>query len=190
MTDSQRLKDAATLAVEAHSGQMRKIEEIPYVSHLFAVAALVAEYGGTTDQMIGALLHDLVEDTLHSLDYVRGRFGEAVAEIVAGLTEQKEIAAYRNRKREYAHRLSTEVADGAVLVALADKTHNLETSLRHLDDGHDIFRRFPSIVWYNEMLLDALRGRVGEDSPDGTKRLLARYLRAVEALQDEAKAAA
>ena len=59
---SQRLGEANRLAGELHRGQVRKGTAIPYISHLYAVAALVLEWGGDEDAAIAALLHDAVED--------------------------------------------------------------------------------------------------------------------------------
>ena len=65
---TQRYLDAFAFAAQAHgmtaeSQQVRKKTEIPYLSHLMAVSALVWEYVGTEDHAIAALLHDALEDT-------------------------------------------------------------------------------------------------------------------------------
>jgi len=59
---SYRFEDALLMATRLHANQKRKGTDIPYVSHLLAVASLVLEEGGTEDQAIAALLHDAVED--------------------------------------------------------------------------------------------------------------------------------
>ena len=59
---------ALSLALEAHAGQIRKGTEnalglpLPYITHPVAVATLVQRYGGNEDQVIAALLHDVLED--------------------------------------------------------------------------------------------------------------------------------
>lgn len=59
---SPRFEQALTLAYRLHASQVRKGSDIPYVSHLMAVAGLVLEHGGTQDEAIAGLLHDAVED--------------------------------------------------------------------------------------------------------------------------------
>src|ERR1700730_9270124 len=84
---SERFSNAAQYASELHAGQCRKGGNIPYVSHLFSVAALVLEDGGSEDEAIAALLHDAIEDQARgNPDALRhsiaARFGNGVLEIV------------------------------------------------------------------------------------------------------------
>jgi (p)ppGpp synthase/HD superfamily hydrolase len=57
-----RFSEALVLATVLHRFQARKGTQIPYVSHLLAVASLALEYGATEDEAIAAVLHDAVED--------------------------------------------------------------------------------------------------------------------------------
>ena len=59
---SSNLAAAASYAIAAHQTQVRKGTSIPYVSHLFAVAAIVMENGGDEELACAALLHDVIED--------------------------------------------------------------------------------------------------------------------------------
>ena len=81
--------EALTQAAQLHRRQMRKETEIPYISHLMAVASIVLEHGGTEEEAIAALLHDAVEDQGGKpiLEWIRRRFGPAVADIVDGCTD-------------------------------------------------------------------------------------------------------
>ena len=84
-----RFEQALVYAASAHAGQTRKCTGIPYVSHLLGVASIAMEHGATEDEAIAALLHDAVEDAggQERLDDIRSRFGETVAEIVAGCSD-------------------------------------------------------------------------------------------------------
>ena len=75
-SEMKRIRDAFEMAFEAHSRQQRKTGE-PYIIHPIAVARIVAEeleLGASA--VIAAFLHDVVEDTPHSIEEIRERFGE------------------------------------------------------------------------------------------------------------------
>lgn len=81
--------DAFAFARAAHATQARKGTRIPYLAHLMAVAALVLEHGGDQMMAIAALLLDAPEDQggRSTLEAIRTRFGDRVAEIVEGCTD-------------------------------------------------------------------------------------------------------
>src|SRR5215213_10291373 len=95
-TDAPLLTDrfdrALDMAVEHHRRQLRKGTAVPYVSHLMSVSALVLEMGGTEDEAIAALLHDLVEDGggREGLEQVRVEFGDGVARVVQANSDTDE----------------------------------------------------------------------------------------------------
>lgn len=72
-----------------HVAQLRKGTDTPYITHPIAVAELVLEHGGSESEAVAALLHDAVEDQggRLRLNDIERRFGERVAEIVAGCSE-------------------------------------------------------------------------------------------------------
>lgn len=138
-----RLDRAFALARTEHARQSRKSNDgepgIPYISHLMAVSALVMENGGTEDQAIAGLLHDLVEDTGLTFDDVEKAFGPGVARIVRACTDTDEVLAdgsklpWPVRKRKYLDDLAGKRPDdSSLLVALADKVHNATTTEREL----------------------------------------------------------
>lgn len=165
------METAFRLAESQHRYHLRKGTKIPYISHLMAVSALVLEHGGTQVQAKAALLHDVIEDTDLTYDELRAVVGTAVADIVRHCThvddEEDEMSpqAWKRRKQRYLDRLMSEGrrADGTiadfVLVTLADKTHNIETTLRDLDtavDRDEFFSRFNvgedlQQWWYTEL---------------------------------------
>jgi (p)ppGpp synthase/HD superfamily hydrolase len=88
---TDRFEEALVLASRLHAGQFRKGKGVPYVAHLLGAASLVLEYGGDEDQAIAGLLHDAIEDQGDkiTLDEIRHRFGDPVAEIVDGCTDAR-----------------------------------------------------------------------------------------------------
>lgn len=164
MSWSTRVRDAASLAFTLHQGQMRKASGVPYVSHLWAVAALVAEYGGDEDQVIAALLHDAVEDQGGAAiaQQIQQQFGDRVLTLVRGCTDTDEDPKPPWRPRKVAHLAHVQTASPELkLVVAADKLHNLQATLRDLErDGIATLDRFnggrAGTVWYYHAMHAAL----------------------------------
>ena len=75
--------------------------------------------------LAAALLHDVVEDSEMTVEELRERFGDAVAGLVAALSDDESIADYRERKDEHRERVR---ADGdALAIYGADKLTNAAT---------------------------------------------------------------
>ena len=159
---SSRVAEALTLALDLHRDQRRKGTDIPYVGHLMAVAALVAEHGGSEDQVIAALLHDAIEDQGDRItaEGIAARFGEQVAAIVVACsdTDVQPKPPWRERKERYIAHLDA-APPAALLVSCADKLHNAQAILGDLREiGPAMLTRFnvgPSeILWYYRALAD------------------------------------
>jgi GTP pyrophosphokinase len=84
--DIALIQRAVDFAQEKHKEQKRK-DGSPYIIHPLAVAEIVVEMGLDMDAILGALLHDCIEDTDTSHDDVAKLFGETVAEMVEGVTK-------------------------------------------------------------------------------------------------------
>jgi (p)ppGpp synthase/HD superfamily hydrolase len=120
-------EDALVYAARVHALQKRKGTDIPYIAHLLAVTALVLESGGDADEAIAALLHDAAEDQggKARLEDIRRRFGDRVAEIVAGCTDtfEEPKPPSSERKKAFVQRIP-DASQAVRRVALADKLHN------------------------------------------------------------------
>ena len=84
--DVERIERAYELAKRAHMGALRRSGEA-YIQHPLEVALLLADMRIDADGIAAALLHDVVEDTTFSLEDIREQFGDAVANIVDGVTK-------------------------------------------------------------------------------------------------------
>jgi GTP diphosphokinase / guanosine-3',5'-bis(diphosphate) 3'-diphosphatase len=89
--DLEKVRDAFELANHAHRGVVRRSGD-PYILHPLEVAQLLADMRIDADGIASALLHDVVEDTDYTLDDLRARFGDAVANIVDGVTKFEALA--------------------------------------------------------------------------------------------------
>ena len=89
--DLEKVREAFELANQAHKGVVRR-SGVPYIQHPLEVALLLADMRIDADGIASALLHDVVEDTDLTLDDLRVRFGDAVANIVDGVTKFDALA--------------------------------------------------------------------------------------------------
>jgi GTP pyrophosphokinase len=160
-----RFEEALVLAVRLHAGQTRKGTDTPYISHLLGVTGIVLEHGASEDEAIAALLHDAAEDQGGgaTLEKIRDRFGETVAEIVAECTDSWTIPRppWQERKEAYIARLRGASAS-VRLVSAADKLHNARTILADYRAlGESLWSRFnggrEGTLWYYRALVDVLR---------------------------------
>ena len=155
---TRRFTDAVDYARIAHAAQFRKGSGTPYLYHLISVAGLVLEYGGSEDQAIAGLLHDVLEDCGAEHDAtLRAQFGSDVAQIVkdctdgtpdskqAAQTPEAKFADWINRKLTYVAHIEGESMD-SLLVTACDKLHNARAIVAdlHGDAGEQVFNRFKS----------------------------------------------
>jgi len=150
-----RFTEAVRWASHLHADQSRKGTRIAYVAHLLAVASLVLEDGGTEEEAIAGVLHDVIEDCHVSEAEIRARFGAPVAELVVACSERREPGqSWEERKQRYLTHLSDDqLSKGALRVTAADKLHNARSILTDLrEHGTSIWARFnapaSAQAWY------------------------------------------
>src|SRR5262245_8906074 len=99
---SSRYRDALEFTFNLHRKQKRQGSGVPYFAHLIGVSSLALEYGADEDEAIAALLHDAVEDQggRQTLNDIEQRFGQRVAEIVAGCSDSVDSPKPPWRKRK------------------------------------------------------------------------------------------
>ena len=128
--DSKIIKKAFRISLEAHKNMRRKSGE-PYILHPISVAQIcVSEIGLGTTAIIAALLHDVVEDTDITLEYIEKEFGERVAKICDGLTKISGVLSPGSsiQSENFRKMLLTLVDDvRVILIKLADRLHNMRT---------------------------------------------------------------
>jgi len=135
--DVEAIRAAYELAAEAHSGQRRASGE-PYINHAVEVATILAELQLDTGTVVSALVHDVVEDTVVSLQGIREIFGDEVGAIVDGVTKIGKVRFRSSTERQVENyrKLLLSMAQDArvILVKLADRLHNMRT-LEYLPPG-------------------------------------------------------
>jgi GTP pyrophosphokinase len=186
---STHFEEALAFAARLHMGQVRKGTDIPYISHLLAVASIVLEHGASEDEAIAALLHDAAEDRGGEpvLEDIRARFGDAVAEIVAGCTDAwtDPKPAWRPRKETYIAALP-QASASVRLVSAADKLHNARSILKDYRAlGEAVWERFTGgregTLWYYRSLVEIFRAT----GPSALAEELERVVSEIEGLAAE-----
>lgn len=160
---SNRFDDAVALAVSSFRHIYRKGTGAPYVTHLFAVTALVGENGGDEEQLCAAMLHDYLEDVLDAdEDALRVRFGDRVVDMVCALSDTKvhPKPPWRERKEAYLATLASKHPD-VKLISAADKLHNCSCTVKNLrTQGLGTYERFngkrDGTLWYYRQVVEKL----------------------------------
>ena len=129
-TDMELIDQAVEYANAKHKFQKRK-DGSPYIIHPLAVAQIVTEMGLDSDAVLGALLHDCIEDTDASHEEIARLFGDTVAELVEGVTKltranfsTSEQAQMENLRKMFMA-MSKDIR--VVLIKIADRLHNMRT---------------------------------------------------------------
>ena len=121
---------AVEYAREKHKDQKRK-DGSPYIIHPLAVAEVVAEMGLDLDAVLGALLHDCIEDTDASFDDIAKKFGHTTAELVEGVTKltRANFASSEEAQMENLRKMFMAMSKDirVVLIKIADRLHNMRT---------------------------------------------------------------
>lgn len=129
MDGTQLIESARSYAIEKHAGlfRMNRARQ-PYHVHVIEVGQLVAQSGGSTEEIAAGLLHDTREDTNATDAEIRALFGDRVADLVDGLTDPEEFAGMPTleRKTLQAERVRGK-SDGVKRAKLADGTSNLRS---------------------------------------------------------------
>lgn len=129
--DYAKIEKAYILARDAHKNQRRRSGE-PYIMHPVAVAKILFKLGMDNECIIGALLHDVVEDTEYDIEYIKNEFGAEIALLVDGVTKlgqiplstREEVQAENIRKMFIAMNEDIRV----IIIKLCDRLHNMRTA--------------------------------------------------------------
>src|ERR1043166_3908961 len=134
--DLELLRRAYVFSAFEHRGQVRRSGE-PYLIHPLAVAEFLVDLKLDVVAISAGLLHDVVEDTLTTIERIRELFGPDVAHVVEGVTKISAIpfSSTEERQAENFRKTLLAMVDDirVILVKLADRVHNMRT-LNHLPE--------------------------------------------------------
>lgn len=194
-----KLVEAFEYAAQEHQHQLRKSTDIPYISHLMSVSALVLEHGGSEDQAIAGLLHDVIEDAKppsripEIKKEIHKQFGSKVLELVEGCTDGEpdakgKKADWKTRKVSYLARMKKKSPE-LLLVSCCDKLHNARAILTDLvTHGNSVFDRFTAAMkdtlWYYRSISEVFSKKLKGTRGEVVARELAETVSAIEQLAE------
>jgi (p)ppGpp synthase/HD superfamily hydrolase len=138
MTQTSTLVDQAVeFATRAHEGQRQEADCSPFIVHPLEVGELLRDRGLPDEVLAAAVLHDVVENTDVTLEEIRGRFGDRVAELVRTLSEDPEIEDYGEQKADHRRRIVAAGPEAAAIFAAdkVSKLRELRSGLRQDPEG-------------------------------------------------------
>ena len=134
------IQKAYDLAKEKHGDQLRRSGE-PYIIHPLQVAYTLAGIELDEETICAALLHDVVEDTEVTNEYIEKEFNKSIAEMVAGVTKLSKLQYTSAEEQQVENYRKMFLAMGkdirVILIKLADRLHNMRT-LKYLSRDRQI----------------------------------------------------
>lgn len=146
------IAQAYRYAAEKHADQRRLgTSAEPYVNHVIEVAARVSESPFADETLlIGALLHDIVEDTDGTRGEIAALFGEDVAALVMEVTDDKTLAKAERKRRQVES--SPGKTAQAKRIKLADKASNISSMVESPPDW-PLDRKRAYVEWAGQVVV-------------------------------------
>lgn len=156
--DLKRIFNALDFAANKHRYQLRKgADSAPYINHPIKVAQLLIQEGEVydIDIIMGAILHDTIEDTETTKKELIENFGERVTSYVLEMTDDKSLPKQERKKLQIENASSKSI--GAKQIKLCDKISNITDVTNNPPSGWDLQRRKEYLNWA-EKVVKGLRG--------------------------------
>lgn len=136
------VEEAIFFMVKANKGLKMRSENIDKSFHAMVVYNMIRDITSTEDVLVAALLHDIINDTEYGYEEIEEKFGTLVADIVSELSEDKSIAKWLERKKEFVRRMKNTDDLNVINIMVADK-------LQILLSYYKSFIKLGDKVWKN-----------------------------------------
>jgi (p)ppGpp synthase/HD superfamily hydrolase len=161
-------------AIKKHQGQVRKANNVPFITHPLAVSYLVSSFKKSKhlDEILCAcILHDTLEDTETNFVEIASKFTPLVATLVYELTSEKEEIK-KVGKVEYLKSKMLGISSYGLVIKLADRLHNIsdnpsENTLRdtkeiigYLEKNRRLSKTHKAIIKEIKRVLNTIKGEI------------------------------
>ena len=174
-----KIEYAIYYATKAHKGQRRKVEDIDMIFHPFTVGMMLQRNGCDEDTVTAGILHDVVEDTMHTFDDIEKEFGKTVRDYVYDASEPDKSLPWIDRKKHTIEQIKNAPLSSKLIVA-ADKVSNLQDAAANIEKyGSDkVLSRNPKEQeWYYTSVYESCIEGVDKTNP-----IFERYRKLLEKL--------
>jgi guanosine-3',5'-bis(diphosphate) 3'-pyrophosphohydrolase len=154
----EQLLTAIKFSAEKHRNQRRKdADASPYINHPIQVAEVLFRVGEVRDMivLIGAILHDTIEDTETSPAEIASLFGDEVLHVVLEVTDDKRLPKHERKRLQIEQ--TPNKSEAAKLIKLGDKICNVGDVMHAPPQDWTIARRREYLDW-TEKVIDGVRG--------------------------------
>lgn len=154
-----RLNKAIEFSVGKHAGQRRKGSSLPYIVHPLETMQILLSMDADCSLLMAGVLHDVVEDTDTTIEMLKELFGEEVAELVGGHSEDKSKSWKERKEKDIED--TEKGAPRLQMLVMADKVSNLRSLyMDYQKIGEELWERFHAPkekqAWYYSKMIDAL----------------------------------
>lgn len=156
--DVTLLLESLQFAAQKHARQRRKnLSAFPYINHPIHVTQLLWQIGQVRDiaVLVGALLHDTLEDTNTTTQEIQALFGDAVLSLVQEVSDDKRLPKERRKQLQIEH--APFASDRAKQIKLADKISNVYDLIHEPPEDWSLERRQAYLDW-SIRVVNGLRG--------------------------------
>jgi (p)ppGpp synthase/HD superfamily hydrolase len=170
---TSKIEKALNLAAQKHDCQIRKSSKSPFIIHPVSVMIILSQYTEDENILVASLLHDILED-VEDYNYkdLKKDFGEKIAQIVEGVSEDPDLIANRlddkktwqSRKERYIKTLKKDSFE-SLMICAADKIHNLRSMTKiYQEQGEKMWQDFNAPlekqVWYYQAVTRILKEKL------------------------------
>jgi (p)ppGpp synthase/HD superfamily hydrolase len=169
MRYSYAIEQAIRAISVLHAGQIRKGHvPYPYITHLFAVAMIVADYTDDENVIVTALLHDTLTDTDYTEHELEDDFGRTIKDIVLSISEPpyttNDLKNFTEQRKTFLKQLKTAPEEGLIVLA-ADTIHTMRSIIEDCISDHTAFiaefgNTYDKQLLYYQELSNALNRRL------------------------------
>lgn len=172
---------------EVYQKQKRKGKDLPYISHPLTVGLIIAHAGGSEDLIIAGILHDTIEDSVKAKkvtkEMLEERFGDAVAELVASVTELDKSVPWHERKHEALLHIDSFSHESVLLKSADVIANNAELLEDYALEGDAVFERFfaakEKTIGNTQKVIEKLRAKWPESPLSGDLEEMAERLQKI-----------